>query len=124
MATITLYRLPDADLSDGSVDKILSSGQRQEINLRHGISGRLFISLSKSEPPDWAEYLSSLTKKAIKLPEREAIGAILLLKPFSSRRIIYAATWGNGHFLLRSERVDVQGGLRCALNLMSASVRG
>ena len=120
MPTITLYRLIDADLSNSSIQQILSSThQHQEIRLREGVAARLFKSTVTGVAPDWAAYLSQITKRPFKLPARESVGAVLLILPNKKTRTIYAATWGQGHHLINSSKVDVQAGIRCAFNLIS-----
>jgi len=125
MATVSLYRVVDADLTADSIGQILSTMHGStEVPLRKALPGRLFLSRSEPRVPEWARYLTSITVSPLDVPARESLGAVLLLKPEARRRLVYAVTWGNGHFLLRSDRLEPDLGLRCALNLISAKQTG
>jgi uncharacterized protein (TIGR04141 family) len=121
MATVTLYRISGADLSDDSVRSILPSAPRLvEVSLQRTIAARLFLARSKPKVPEWATYLTPIASRALDIPAQRTVGAVLLIKP-DARHRLYAATWGNGHFLLRAERLEPDLGMRCALNLLSSS---
>jgi uncharacterized protein (TIGR04141 family) len=119
--SITLYRIPDADLSDDCVSAILSleGAQISEISTTGEVRCRLLIFRDAPEQPEWVSYVEALASQRLGIPARESVGAILLLQPHARRRVIYAATWGSGRFFLRSERLQPDWGLRCALNLIS-----
>jgi uncharacterized protein (TIGR04141 family) len=121
MPSVSLYRIANADLTDASVREVLwmEDTQSTEIPLRKDIPGRLFTFRDLPEIPEWAHYIAPLATRRLDIAPREAIGAVLLLRPDARRRVIYAATWGSGRFQLRSERLEPDGGLRCALNLLS-----
>lgn len=124
MASISLYRIPDADLTDEGVDEILSRGDgSQEIRLRE-FPGRLFTFVDPALVPEWVHYVRPLAARPLDIPARQAAGAVLLLKPDARRRLIYAAAWGNGRFYLQNDRLEPDGGLRCALNLISGEKSG
>ena len=125
MAAVSLYRIADADLTTDGVGEILSAiGGLAEVRLRKGFPGRLFLSHSEPQVPEWVRYLTPITISPLDVPARESLGAVLLLQPEARRRLVYAVTWGNGHFLLRSGRLEPDLGLRCALNLISAQQTG
>lgn len=126
MPSITLYRIADADLSDGCIGAILSveDVQPSEIPVKAEIPCRLFIFRDPPEIPEWAQYIATLAARPLGIPAREAIGAILLLRPNARHRVLYAATWGSARFHLRSDRLEPDWGLRCALNLISGEKAG
>jgi uncharacterized protein (TIGR04141 family) len=125
MASISLYRIPDADLTNQGVDEFLSLEEgSSEVRLRDGFPGRLFTFVEPAEIPEWAQYVRPLAVRAPDIPARQAAGAVLLLKPDARRRLVYAATWGNGRFQLRAGRLQPDAGLRCALNLISGEKSG
>jgi uncharacterized protein (TIGR04141 family) len=120
MATVTLYRIPDADLSDASLDTVLSTrSELTEVPVRDGVPARLFLTKSELKVPEWTAYLASLASGTLDVPASQTAGAVLIIKPDSRRRLLYAATWGNGHFLLEADRLDRDLGLRCVVNLLS-----
>jgi uncharacterized protein (TIGR04141 family) len=126
MSSVSLYRIADADLTDASVRAFLwmDDSAPTEVPLKKEIPGRLLIFRDPSKIPEWAQYVASIATSTLGVPARESIGAILLLKPDIRRRIVYAATWGSGRFQLRSDRLEPDGGLRCALNLISGEKAG
>ena len=125
MPSISLYRIPNADLSDASVQALILTDavSPTEIPTRD-IPSRLFIFREPPEVPEWAQYVAAIATGPLGIREREAIGAILLLKPDARRRVIYAVTWGSGRFHMRPDRLAPDWGLRCALNLISGDKAG
>lgn len=126
MVSVSLYRIPDADLSDDVANEIvwLEEGMWTEVALKEDLPGRLFVFQDPPEVPEWVQYISPLVNGPVSVPTREPAGAILLLKPNARQRIVYAAAWGTGRFQLRSLRLESDGGLRCALNLISGEKQG
>jgi uncharacterized protein (TIGR04141 family) len=126
MPSVSLYRIADADLTDASIRTILwmDDSPPAEVPLKREISGRLFIFRDPPDTPEWAQYIAPIATRELRIPAREGIGAVLLLKPDARNRIVYAATWGSGRFQLRSDRLSPDGGLRCALNLISGEKTG
>jgi uncharacterized protein (TIGR04141 family) len=122
--TITLHRIANADLSDNSVQTILEDSPSAEVPILKAVRSRLFIFRDQPEMPEWAEYIAAIATRRLDIPNREAVGAILLVRPNVRHRIIYAVTWGTGRFHLRSDRLERDWGLRCALNLMSGDKAG
>jgi uncharacterized protein (TIGR04141 family) len=120
MASINLCRISDADLTDASIEEVLwlEEGSK-EVQLRAEFPGRLFTFVEPAETPEWAHYVRPVAVRALDIPARQAIGAVLLLKPDARKRLLYAATWGSGRFQLRASRLEPDAGLRCALNLIS-----
>jgi len=118
---LTLYRLVGVDLSEGSISQVLSNEHPfKELQLRSDIPARLFLTISDPRIPEWINYLSGITTESIPVNASETAGAMLLVKPYSNKKILYAATWGTGHFLLGPHHVQFDLGIRCALNLISA----
>jgi uncharacterized protein (TIGR04141 family) len=124
VANITLYRIPNADLSNQSISTILDGEPSAEIPLIRDISARLFIFRDPEEVPDWANYLSPIATSPLGISKREPTGTVLLIKPDGRTRVVYAATWGIGRFYLQSSRFEPDWGLRCALNLISGDKTG
>lgn len=126
MPSVSLYRVPNADLSDDAIHEIiwLEEGSWTEIALKAEIPGRLFVFRDPPELPEWVQYVSPLASRPLRVPVREPTGSVLLLKPDARKRIVYAITWGTGRFQLRSHRLEPDGGLRCALNLISGGKQG
>jgi uncharacterized protein (TIGR04141 family) len=122
--TITLYRVPNTDLSDHSIQTILEDTPSAEIPVPKDTPFRLFIFRDPPDIPDWAKYVAQLAERPLAIEEREAVGAILLVKPLARARVLYAVTWGIGRFHLRSSCVETDWGLRCALNLISGDKAG
>lgn len=121
MATITVYRLNNVDLTDeGSVRAVFSPEHPvDEVPLRRAVPGRLFVSRSSPRLPDWVVYLHQITATPLQLSPAESTGAVLLLKTDNKSKAAYAITWGTGRFLLNSHKVQADVGLRAALNLLA-----
>lgn len=126
MPSVSLYRVSNADLSDDVVHEIiwLEEDSWTEVTLKEEMPGRLFVFRDPPELPEWVQYVLPLANRPLGVPEREPAGAVLLLKPNARKRVIYAVTWGTGRFQLRSHRLEPDGGLRCALNLISGEKQG
>jgi uncharacterized protein (TIGR04141 family) len=120
MATITLYRIPNAGLSDDLSQTVLGNAPSVEITVSTELPFRLFIFRNSPEVPEWTQYLAPIVRRPLDIPQHEATGAILFAQPNTRIRVLYAATWGNGRFQLRPDRLEANWGLRCALNLISA----
>jgi uncharacterized protein (TIGR04141 family) len=100
MSKLVLYRLNDADLSDEGVSQVLSDTHpRSELQLRPGIAARLFITRSEPKTPEWLDYILPIVQQLPQAMPSETLGAVLLIRPYARQRILYAATWGMGHFL-------------------------
>jgi uncharacterized protein (TIGR04141 family) len=114
-----------ADLGDDSIAALIDSlDDSVEIPISRGIPCRLFIFRDPAEVPEWAQYVAAIATRPLGIKAREAIGALLLIKPDARQRVIYAATWGTGRFHLHSDRLGPDWGLRCALNLISGDKAG
>ncbi len=126
MATVTVYRLQDLPLQAAELSEEIFSPDHpvEEVRLKRGLPARLFISRSEAKVPEWVSYLEQVTTAPLPVAAREASGAVLLVKPDGRRREGYALTWGTGHFLLRSDRIEADVGLRAALNLLAARSPG
>ena len=126
MPSVSLYRISGSDLENDSVAALIDSneGAPVEIPIRRGVPCRLFIFRDPPEVPEWAQYLAAITIRPPGVKARETTGAILLIKPDSRRRVIYAASWGSGRFRIRSDKLEPDWGLRCALNLISGEQAG
>ena len=123
MSQITLYRVGGADLRDASLRQVLTAGPNvQEMELRKDVAARLFIARSAPKSPDWIDYVAPLMRRRPVIDRSRALGAILFVQPNRRHRILYVATWGTGHFFLRTQMLDRDLGLRCVLNLMTANV--
>src|SRR5262245_44492365 len=125
MATITIYRLEGVDLeSDTLVSDAFSPDHFvEEVRLKPGLDARLFLTRTGTHQPEWAVYLEQITTEPLPIDPRESTGAVLLIRPETSKKTIFAATWGTGHFLLRADKVQADVGLRVALNLLVASTK-
>jgi uncharacterized protein (TIGR04141 family) len=126
VSSVTLYRISNADLSDSSIQATIDSDDRlpSEIPTTRDVPCRLFIFRDPPETPEWVQYLATIAARPLGVPTREAVGAILVIKPVTRGRTIYVATWGSGRFHLRSGRLESDWGLRCALNLLSGDRAG
>src|SRR5258708_20374114 len=100
MPSVSLYRIADADLTDASMQSILTSDDVSdtEIPLKTGVAGRLTFFRGTPEVPEWVTYLRPIAAREIGISARETFGAVLLLQPDMRRRVIYAAAWGSGRF--------------------------
>ena len=112
------------DLSDANVARVITLDPNvQEIPVRAGLPARLFMSRSNPRTPEWFGYLAPVMTRKPVIERSRALGAVLLVQPNGRRRVLYAATWGTGHFLLREQFLERDLGLRCALNLLTAGAQ-
>ncbi len=126
MSSLTLYRVAGLDIDDDDAVRAFFDTDRppDEVPLRPGVDGRLFLATGRTKRPDWAGYVEELTRRPMPLPRRASVGAVLFLPVDKPHQIVYAATWGAGHFLLPVTRLVPDLGIRTALNLLTAGGRG
>ncbi len=120
MEKLTIYRLNNCDLSDEGIKKVINENYSpDEISLKDSSKTRLYLIPAKPKTPDWLDYLVPLLKKPVEL-KTSTSGGVLFVHLVEDPNVLYAITWGAGHFLLKPAAIQRNFGIRCALNLMSA----
>lgn len=123
MGKLTIYRLTGCDLSDAGIVKALNDNYSpSEVKLKSTMpSARLYLIQSEPKIPDWIDYLSPVIATLPDNTFSSNLGGVLFVKLDHLDNILYALTWGSGHFLIRPSVVQGNFGLRCAMNLMSCA---
>jgi uncharacterized protein (TIGR04141 family) len=121
MALVTVYRFADPGVArtDELANLLAPDHSFTEITLEKEFPGRLIVARSDPVEPDWVDYLRPLCRGSLEIGSRVSTGAVLLIWPYRNRNVLYAITWGTGHFLLKHDRLLRDLGLRAALNLLS-----
>ncbi len=122
MSKLTLYRLNGGNYYDAGIPNVLyPNEQLREVRLKEIKQARLFVIQSHPKIPDWIDYLTPIIQTPPDLTPTGTMGAVLLVKPHKRQPVLYAVTWGTGHFLIKPEMVQDNLGLLCALNMMCAN---
>lgn len=118
---LTVYHIRKklADLVDDSYQPILRKPTTVDaFNLTTDMpfEARLFVSKADLEPPPWIEFLKPGFGD-LGIQPRKNLSAVLFVRiPYGESKEIFAFTFGQGRFILKSHSYDQNYGLRVALN--------
>ena len=77
--------------------------------------GQLFLQISDLKKPSWFDFLA-IGINDLQVPDMQRANAVLFVKVEYENDLIFAITFGQGHYLLRQECILKNYGLRVALN--------
>jgi uncharacterized protein (TIGR04141 family) len=97
----------------------------KKYDLRSELSfeGRLFLQESDPRQPTWARFLADEIDGLV-IPEIKSVSAVLFVKLRDNNDQIFAFTFGYGRYLLQSDCLEINYGLRVALNILYDSSPG
>jgi uncharacterized protein (TIGR04141 family) len=127
--SLTLYRLHDR--VDGQpIRKFEDFIDPEKTTTAHDLKAnfdfqaRLFVAPPEIGPPAWLEPLKAGFGELRGIPDSVDNTAVLIIKINSQRAIYFAATFGFGRFLLRSDSFQRNYGLRVAINVIYPKNKG
>jgi uncharacterized protein (TIGR04141 family) len=90
---------------------------RHNLKRRYDFKAQLFVEPPEKKEPRWIEPLINRFSGLDDIPDSVRTNAVLLLSIKQRRQELYfAVTFGSGRFLLRSDNIERNYGLRVALN--------
>lgn len=124
MTRLNVFRIENENLTQPSIQRYINNLETgiKEITLRDPARSRLYLVENNPRVPDWVGYLKGLSDDtSLAVQPMKTAGALLVIQPDTARDMVYVFAWGNGHHRVNKNRIVHSLGIRCVLNMMSAS---